>query len=239
MGQGGAAGRVDGLASVVLAVAGAGVLAGISSTGPVVSAVTIASSSVIPVIAAGSIMRRRPPFITPADRVTLVRAALIGMLTGALALTVVGAMPSRAWTVVFIAAVAAVLDGVDGWVARRGGRGTTAGARLDGEADAAALLVLSALLTMTVGWWVLLIGLMRYLFMVGSLVRPSWRKDLPHSDFRRSVGAFQAVAMVMSLVPAVPVPVAAALAATALVALMVSFGRDIVFQERVRSTGHR
>lgn len=184
-------------------------------------------------------MRRRPPFITPADRVTLVRAALIGMLTGALALTVVGAMPSRAWTVVFIAAVAAVLDGVDGWVARRGGRGTTAGARLDGEADAAALLVLSALLTMTVGWWVLLIGLMRYLFMVGSLVRPSWRKDLPHSDFRRSVGAFQAVAMVMSLVPAVPVPVAAALAATALVALMVSFGRDIVFQERVRSTGHR
>ncbi|TLP98612.1 CDP-alcohol phosphatidyltransferase family protein [Nesterenkonia salmonea] len=237
--QGGApTGRVDSVLTVICAVAGAYVLTALYSPSLWAGVVSVASSSVIPVIAAVSVMRRRPPMITPADRVTLLRVALIGMLTGALVLTAVGALPVRTWTVLILASLAAVLDAVDGWVARHAGRGTAAGARLDGEADAAALLVLSALLAMTVGWWVLLIGLMRYLFVAGSLFRRSWRRRLPYSGFRRVVAACQATAVVVGLGPVVPIPVAGALAATALAALVLSFGRDILLLERVgRSAG--
>lgn len=232
VGRGGAAGRIDGLSSAGLAVAGAGVLSALSSPGPVVSLMVVAASSVAPLVAAWSIMRRRPPSITAADRVTLARLALIGTLSGALVLTAVGAMPARTWTVLIVAAVAAMLDAVDGWVARRRGQSTAAGARLDGESDAAALLVFSGLLAMTLGWWVLVIGLMRYLFLVGSFIRPAWRQELPYSGFRRSVGASQAAAVVVGLGPVVPVEVAAVLAAMALTVLSVSFGRDILFLER-------
>lgn len=238
-GKGGAStGRVDSVLTVVFAVAGAFLLTVMSEPSPSVGAVSVASSSLIPVIAAWSVMRRSPQMITPADRVTLLRVALIGILTAALVLTIAQALPSRTWTVLIVAALAAVLDAVDGWVARHAGRGTVAGARLDGEADAAALLVLSALLAMTVGWWVLLIGLMRYLFVGGSLIRRSWRRSLPYSGFRRVVAAWQAIAVVVSLGPVVPVPIAGALAATALAALLSSFGRDILLLERTgRSRG--
>lgn len=233
----GSTGRIDSAASVGLAVAGAGVLAWLHSTGPTVTVVSLTASSVIPLVAAGSVLRRRPPAITAADRVTLLRVALIGMLTAALVLTVAGALPFRSWMVLIVASVAALLDAVDGWVARHAGRGTAAGARLDGESDAAALLILSALLAMTVGWWVLLIGVMRYLFVAGSLIRPRWRRDLPYRGSRRAVAAFQATAVVVGLGPVVPVPLAAALAAAALVTLVVSFGRDILLLERAGSPG--
>ncbi len=106
------------------------------------------------------------------------------------------------------------------------------GARLDAESDAAALLVLSGLLSLTVGWWVLAIGLTRYAFAVGTWLRPHWRRTLPYSGFRRTAAALQATAVVIGLGPVVPPGLAAALAGGALTLLLISFGRDIFLLER-------
>lgn len=213
------------------AFAGAAVLTTGSAAGPAVGVASVAASLVIPLIAAWSVLSRRPRIVSPADHVTLLRVALIGVLTAALVLAAADALPARTWTVLILASLAAVLDAVDGWVARRTGTTSASGSRLDEESDAAALLVLSALLAMTVGWWVLLIGLMRYLFIAGSRIRRIWRRPLPHSGIRRYVAAAQAATVVVGLGPVVPVPLAAALAAAALAALLVSFGRDIWWLE--------
>lgn len=235
--SGGPSGRLDSLITVATAIGGACVLTALQNPGPSTAAVSVASAVVIPVFAVRSVLRRQPPVITSADRVTLLRVALTGVLTAALVLAFTEAMPSRTWTVLILAGAAAVLDAVDGWVARRVGTGTSAGARFDSEADAAALLVLSALLAMTVGWWVLLIGLMRYLFVAASFLRPRWRRPRPYSGFRRAVAAAQATVVVVGLAPVVPVPLAAGLAGAALAALLISFGRDILLLERTSSSG--
>lgn len=224
-------GRVDSVVTVAVAITGAWILTALQDPVPSTAAVSVASAAVIPLFAARSVLRRQPSVITSADRVTLLRVALAGVLTSALILAFTEAMPSRTWTVLILASAAALLDAVDGWVARRAGTGTSAGARFDAEADAAALLVLSALLAMTVGWWVLLIGLMRYLFVAASFIRPRWRQSRSYSTFRRAVAAAQATVVVVGLAPVVPVPLAAGLAGAALAALVISFGRDILLLE--------
>ena len=69
-------------------------------------------------------------------------------------------------TLVALAAVALVLDYVDGRVARRTGTASALGARLDGEVDAFLILVLSVYVAPSAGAWVLAIGAARYAFLV-------------------------------------------------------------------------
>lgn len=207
-------------------------LAMVHLRGPVPAVLTVGASQVIPLIAARSVLNRGPAGITAADRVTLFRAGLAGVLSSALVLVLLGAIPTRSWWVAVIAAVAALLDAADGWIARRLNTSTAAGARLDEETDAAALLVLSGLFAVSAGWWVLLIGLMRYAFVAAASVRQRWRAPLPYSRVRKVVAAAQAAALVIALVPAIPLPAATGLAAGALSALALSFGRDILHLER-------
>ncbi|MFC5291180.1 CDP-alcohol phosphatidyltransferase family protein [Actinokineospora guangxiensis] len=155
--------------------------------------------------------------IGPADRVTLGRALLVGC--------VAALVFERADAVVVLTAVAAValaLDFVDGQVARRTGTASAVGARFDMEVDAFLILVLSAHAALGVGPWVLLIGLMRYLFVAAAWVAPWLRAPLPPSWARKAVAAGQGVALVV----AVAVP-AGWLLAGALAALVWSFGRDV------------
>ena len=77
----------------------------------------------------------------PADRVTLARATLIGCVTALVAESML--RPEPVALLVPLAAVALVLDAVDGWVARRTGTVSELGARFDMEADAFLILVLS------------------------------------------------------------------------------------------------
>ncbi|TLP74217.1 CDP-alcohol phosphatidyltransferase family protein [Nesterenkonia sphaerica] len=231
---GAATGRWDAAVTVTAALGAAAALNVAFPAGAVVSGISVAASGIVPGIAGWSVARRRPRLITPADRVTLVRVVLIGVLTAAVVLVFAGAMPARTWTVLVIAACAAVLDAADGWVARRSNGGSGAGARLDAEADAAALLVLSALLAFTVGWWVLLIGLLRYAFALGTRLRRAWRQQLPYSGARRVVAGVQAAVVVVGLGPVVPVPLAAGSAAVALAVLLWSFGRDVVWLEQTQ-----
>lgn len=171
------------------------------------------------------------PRLTPADRITLTRAALGVGCAVLVLLAYVGLVPVRGWALFLLALPAAVLDAVDGPVARRTGTATERGSRWDMEVDSAFLLVLS-LAVFSWAPWALVIGLARYLFWFGGLIRPSWLRPLPFSQSRRLIAAFQAVALVTALAPFLPLWVGQGIVALALLLLLFSFGRDIRFQER-------
>ena len=120
----------------------------------------------------------------PANQITLVRAVLVAGLA-----SLVGqpATPAVAWSVVFIAIVAALLDGVDGWVARRTGTASAFGARFDMETDAALILVLAILVWQygKAGPWVLLSGLLRYIFVAAGWLWPWMRRPADATPSRK------------------------------------------------------
>lgn len=148
---------------------------------------------------------------------------MIGSLTGWL--------PTRSWPLFALATVAAVLDAVDGAVARRTDTVTERGAHWDQSVDAALLVVLSIAVAPFAPWG-LAIGAARYLYLLGGYLRPAWRAPLPPSTLRRAIGGLQAAALITALAPAVPITAAQIIIGLALTLLMISFGRDIWWQER-------
>lgn len=192
---------------------------------------------VVPTVAAMSILRRTPLIVTGADRVTLLRGVLTGACATIVVLSLADVMPLRSWPLFALALPAVFLDAVDGWVARRSNNASPAGGRLDMETDAILLMILSVPLAWSVGPWVFGIGAMRYLFVAASWLRPVLRRQLAFSQFRRIVAGTQGVVLVAAVMPVLPVPAAAAATGTALVLLVISFGKDIVTLERASSEG--
>lgn len=188
----------------------------------------VAAGLVAPVVATGALVRRRPSAVSPADMATLGRVGLTGVVATATVLVLGGQLPARSWALALVVGAALLLDAVNGWLARATGTASAAGARLDMESDAALLLVLSILVGVTLGWWVLAIGAMRYAFVLASWIRPALRGELTPRGSRRTVAAVQGVALLVALVPVVPAHWAAGGVALALAALTVSFGRDVV-----------
>lgn len=177
--------------------------------------------------AAFTVISRERRWSGPADRVTLARTVLIGGCATMAVMIVAGTLAARPWWLLALAVPALALDGVDGFVARRTGTSSAAGARLDMEMDAALLLVLSVVAVGSLGWWVLAVGGMRYAFVLAARFRPALRGTLEFSQFRRVVAALQGVALVVGLAPAVPLAAGRAVVAVALTLLVVSFARDI------------
>ena len=171
--------------------------------------------------ATGAAVRR----VGPADLVTLLRASLTCACAALVADT---AAPPRAGApLVVLAAVALVLDLVDGPVARWTASASSFGARLDGEADAALMLLLSAALVGPVGAWVLAIGGVRYAFGLAGHVLPWLRGALPFRYWRKVVTATSGVALVLALARVLPGGVSVGALALAGVLLAESFGRDV------------
>ena len=202
---------------------------------PVLWFLSLAVGSAVIFRAAGSVLRRNPRFSTPADRVTLGRAAVVaccaavavvGLITGD------GAVANGA--VVLLGTIAFLLDAVDGRVARFTGSATAEGSRLDSDTDAALVLVLSCAAAGTFGAWPLGIGLMYYAFHAAACFRPSLKKPLPSSTVRKVIGAAQPAALLLALLPGVPTWLGAVLLGAALGLLAYSFGRDVVELERLR-----
>lgn len=168
-----------------------------------------------------------------ANQVTLLRAALVALLVG---LVGEGGEPALVWLVVATASLAAALDGLDGWLARRHGTVSGFGARFDMETDALLIAVLSVLVWELgrAGPWILLAGLMRYLFVGAGYVWPWLRGDLPPSRRRQTVCVVQIVSLILSLAPVVPRPASAVIAAAGLIALGGSFLIDVLWLARRR-----
>jgi phosphatidylglycerophosphate synthase len=165
-----------------------------------------------------------------ANTITLGRAGMI-MIVAGFAVDTVSYGAGAWWIAASLAACAFLLDGVDGWAARRGGRCTGFGARFDMEVDAVFALVIAAVLWQAgkVGAWVMLIGALRYVFILASVLYPPMLRPLPPSNRRRAVCAFQGGALCIALAPFVSTGAAMGLAGAALLATAASFAIDTVW----------
>jgi phosphatidylglycerophosphate synthase len=176
-------------------------------------------------------------WITAANVVTAIRASLVALLAGFIVRS--AASREEAWAAVVIATVAAVLDGVDGWLARRSGTTSAFGARFDMETDALLVLVLSVLAWQwgKAGAWVLLSGLMRYVFMGAGVVLPWMARPLTGTRRGQTVAVVQTVALIVAIGPIVPVMLSTLAAAGALGLLCWSFAIDVRRLRRGRESG--
>ena len=164
----------------------------------------------------------------PANRITLGRGALaLAIMPLALAPGPLGAPVY--WWIIGVSTAAMVLDGFDGWAARRSGTATPFGARFDMELDAALLLALSVLVWRSgrAGPWVLLIGGIRYLFVAAGVVWPALRGALPPRWRRKAIAVTQGVTLLVALGPIVPQWLVTWGAAGALALLLWSFAADV------------
>lgn len=170
-----------------------------------------------------------------ANALTLMRAAIATLFLGVLAharLTEsLTCNSDLRWILTAFAAAGLLTDGADGWLARHRGTASEFGARFDMETDALFMLTLSLLVHALgeIGGWVLLSGLMRYLFVgAGSLWSPLAAPLFP-SFRRKSVCVLQMAILIGALAPAMPTQWASALCAVALSLLIYSFGWDLLW----------
>jgi phosphatidylglycerophosphate synthase len=159
----------------------------------------------------------------PASRVTLARATLAVGVAALAADSFTGDTPVA--LLVTLAAVALVLDAVDGWVARRTGKATALGARFDGEVDAFLILALSVYVAPAYGAWVPAIGAARYAFLAGEWLLPWMRAPLPPRRWRKVVAATQGVVLTVAASGVLPRAVTLALLVAALALLTASMGQ--------------
>jgi phosphatidylglycerophosphate synthase len=174
--------------------------------------------------------RSRLRSLGAANRVTLGRATLVGGVTALVADSFQSRPPVA--VLVGLTAVALLLDGVDGKVARRTGTSTALGARFDMEVDAFLILVLSVYVSADLGPWVLLIGGMRYAFVAASRVLPWLSAPLPPSVARKTVAALQGILLLLAGANLLPRAAEFGVVLPALALLMWSFGRDVVWLRR-------
>nr|WP_163504055.1 CDP-alcohol phosphatidyltransferase family protein [Halomonas socia] len=169
-----------------------------------------------------------------ANRVTLLRAALVTLLAGSLWWPAL--WQQHAMLLAGVAGSALLLDGIDGWVARHTGSISAFGARFDMELDAGFILLLClALLVLgKVGAWVLLIGAMRYAFVAAGWRWPWLAADLPDSLRRKTICVIQVAALMIALLPGLTATPASLLTSLALLLLSLSFAVDVAWLYRRR-----
>jgi phosphatidylglycerophosphate synthase len=174
----------------------------------------------------------------PANRITLLRLLTVLGLAATLVVPADAAWVggTAAWACVVIATTAALLDAVDGPLARRSGLASTFGARFDLETDALLIAVLALMLWQwgKVPAWVLLAGGLRYAFVAAAACWPWMNRPLPESLRRKTVCVLQIVVLIVGLGPVIPPGAATALAAAGLVLLVHSFAVDTLWLIRRR-----
>ncbi|WP_347138274.1 CDP-alcohol phosphatidyltransferase family protein [Paracoccus sp. SSK6] len=158
------------------------------------------------------------------NAVTLLRAALACSLLSPL----IGGQ-AAGWAVAGVAGIGLMLDGLDGHLARRSGLASRFGARFDMEVDAGLALVLSLhiLAGTAVGAEILVLGLIRYGFVLAGLAWPWLRADLPDRRWRKAVCVLQIAVLILLQTPLPSRDGAIILARLAAGALIWSFAVDI------------
>ena len=172
--------------------------------------------------------RHQHPFprFGAANHVTMVRAIVTALAAGLIGEP---GSPHLLWSAIAVVVLGGVLDGVDGWLARRSGMASDFGARFDMETDAALILVLSVLVWEheKAGAWVLMCGLMRYAFVAAGWLLP-WLAQPLRSTWRgKSVAVAQFIGLGVALAPVITPPLSAVVAAATLAALAWSFAVDV------------
>jgi phosphatidylglycerophosphate synthase len=172
----------------------------------------------------------------PANATTMFRALLVALVA-----SLIG--ESAPWQVAATAAGLTLaisgLDGLDGWLARRSRMASAFGARFDMEVDALLVMVLSILAWQygKAGPWLLLSGLLRYIFLVGGWRWPWLAQPLQASRRRQTVCVIQIAGLNLAIVPAIDRPASGMIAGIALAALVYSFTIDVAWLLRRISSG--
>jgi phosphatidylglycerophosphate synthase len=174
---------------------------------------------------AGGLSRYRVDRLGPADWVTLARATLAAGVAALVACSF--DQPAPVTLLVSLAALALVLDAVDGWVARRTRTAAALGAHFDAEVDAFLILVLSVYVARSSGVWVLAIGAARYVFLAAGWPLAWMREPLPARYWRKVVAATQGVVLAVAAAGVLPPALTLVALVAALVLLAESFGRDV------------
>lgn len=177
-------------------------------------------------VAARQLRRRHPhAHLGLANAVTLLRLALVS----ALIIPLLGGAHEPV-AIMAIATVSLSLDGVDGWLARRQGLASDFGGSFDMEVDSVFALALALLAALGgAPWFVILLGLPRYLFWVAGAIWPWLYDPLPPRYSGKVVCVIQLIVLIVLQSPWVPAPLAVVLIVGTLGALGWSFGRDIVW----------
>lgn len=166
-----------------------------------------------------------------ANRITLLRGWLIAATAGCLVMLPGQSHTGWLYGPAVLYSLAALLDGLDGMVARRQNRATRLGAELDTALDAFGLLVapLFAVLTGKLPVAYLLVSLAYYLFQGG--IR--WRQQqgrpvhpLPPSRVRRYLAGAQMVLVAVALWPPVPAGATQLAGIVLMIPLLFGFCRD-------------
>jgi phosphatidylglycerophosphate synthase len=209
------------LLGVVSATAGLGVAGWIAG---------LATGSAATALIVTARMRSDQPAIHPADWVTLTRALLIAGVAGLVADSF--RRPMAVTALVTLSAVALALDAVDGQVARRTGTATPVGARIDGEADAFLILLLSIVVSRDYGSWVLAIGAARYALLLAGWLIPWLAAPLPPRYWGKVVAAVTGIVLTVAA-SGVPGRRTGMIAVgAALLLLAESFGRSVIWLYR-------
>lgn len=219
--------RASAVAAVVAGFAGAIAIAelarGVLPVGGIYAVKAGAIFSIVMIVALGFLPRHHPfARFGPANQITTMRAMLVALVA---ALIGEPRFPNVATSAAAATVVVSALDGVDGWLARRHQIASSFGARFDMEIDALLILVLAILVTEfeKAGPWVILSGLLRYIFVGAGKYWPQLRAPLFASRRRQAVCVVQILALNLAIVPAIQPPLSAAIAAVALAALAWSF----------------
>jgi phosphatidylglycerophosphate synthase len=173
-----------------------------------------------------------------ADVVTLSRGLGVCFLAGLALQALAGGLARHGvLTMIIMGTLCLTLDGVDGRVARARGEASAFGARFDVEIDAAMLVVLSVAVAALgiAGWWVLVIGAMRYGYIATSLVVPALRTPLPYRYSTKVIAVVQSVVLLAALAFRLTHGehwLSDTLLLAALGALCWSFGRSVIWQLR-------
>lgn len=159
------------------------------------------------------------------NAVTTVRA--IGVALVAAFIGEFSSAGASVW-IIALALAATALDGVDGGLARRTGTASAFGARFDMEIDALLIMALSVLTWEygKAGAWIILSGLLRYLFVAAGWMWSFMQRPLPPRFRRKAVCVAQILGLLLALLPQVQRPASTAIAAASLALLAWSFGVD-------------
>ena len=192
-------------------------------------ALSVASAAIILPRATGS---GKWPRFGLANGVTLSRLAVTAVVLGAAVSAAAGPeklSTAEHWAVFALALAALLADGVDGPIARRRGEADAFGARFDMETDAVFMLALSAFVWHAgeAGAWVLVAGLLRYAFVAAASPLPWLGAPLTPSLRRRVACAIGAGGLIAAAAPIWPQGWSNLPAATATLALAVSFAIDV------------
>jgi phosphatidylglycerophosphate synthase len=246
-------GRAWALTYVTLAIVllGAGVLAALTAVfaawGPF--GIWFVAGAAVPYVVIGAIIVVRIggyhpyPRFGAANMVTLIRLILACVFAGFVVQGTIQGIAisnSLAWTLLAIAVVALVLDGFDGYFARRQGLTSRFGSRFDMETDALQILLLSITVMMLgkVGAWVLIGGLLRYLYVAAGWIWPVLNMPLRPSWRRKVISVVQGGVLAALLAPIIVPPFSVVIAGVALALLVYSFAQDIIWLVRGPMPGH-